>query len=99
MVCRPVLLLPSNATRLNDEGDLVRISPNEVLTADPEVVRRMNAARSPYYRGKWYKHASPDAKTRSVFMETDMKRHDLLRGQLASGVGRFFSSTNKLTDI
>lgn len=70
-------------------GDLVRISPTDLLTADPEFVRRMNAARSPYKRGKWYDYARPDGQLCSVFTETDMKKHDALRAQLAPGVCRF----------
>jgi hypothetical protein len=39
----------SNLTAI--EGSLARVGPNELITDDPEVLRRMMAARSEYTRG------------------------------------------------
>lgn len=33
-------------------GPLVRIDPNTLITNDPELIRRMNAVRSPYQKGE-----------------------------------------------
>lgn len=64
----------------------MRVSPNEVITANPELIRKMNGVRSQYRRGQWYTYARPDAKTSAVFTETDIKTHDMLRSQLKAGV-------------
>ncbi|KAK3369917.1 hypothetical protein B0H63DRAFT_454147 [Podospora didyma] len=33
---------------------LVRIGPNDLITDDPDIIRRMNGARSPYHKSSWY---------------------------------------------
>jgi hypothetical protein len=35
-------------------GPLVRIGPNQLLSVDPDVLRRMSAVRSGYTKGKFY---------------------------------------------
>jgi hypothetical protein len=35
-------------------GDLYRIGPNQVITSDIDIARRMAAAKSEYSRGPWY---------------------------------------------
>ncbi|KAK8029626.1 hypothetical protein PG993_010917 [Apiospora rasikravindrae] len=37
-----------------DETPLLRIGPNQLITNDPDIVRRVNAARSGYDRDPWY---------------------------------------------
>lgn len=39
---------------LHHEHKLVRIGPNELITGDPEILRRINKERSGYDRGSWY---------------------------------------------
>lgn len=36
------------------KSSLVRIGPNELITDDPEIIKRMSAARSGYERDTWY---------------------------------------------
>jgi hypothetical protein len=33
----------------------IRVAPNELLTGDPELIRRITAARSRYRRSDWYR--------------------------------------------
>jgi hypothetical protein len=40
------------AKAIKQYGHLVRISPNTLLTNDPELIRRMNAVRSPYKKSE-----------------------------------------------
>ncbi|KAK8137102.1 hypothetical protein PG984_005042 [Apiospora sp. TS-2023a] len=40
--------------REDDEAPLLRIGPNELITNDPDIVRRVSAARSGYDRDPWY---------------------------------------------
>jgi hypothetical protein len=35
-------------------GPLVRIGPNEIITDDPDIIRKMSIARTHYARGDWY---------------------------------------------
>lgn len=35
-------------------GTMVRIGPNEILTNDPEIIKKVSSARSSYKRGRWY---------------------------------------------
>jgi hypothetical protein len=41
-------------------GPLVRIDPNTLLTNDPDLIRRMNAVRSPYRKGEVGSFPVPD---------------------------------------
>lgn len=64
-------------------GPIVRIGPNELVTNDPDVLRRMSAVRSPYTRSAWYDGArlEPD----SMFSERNEERHNMLRSKAAIG--------------
>lgn len=68
-------------------GPLVRIGPYDLLTADPEVVRRMNGARSGYRRSTWYFASRMDPYLPSLFNIMDTGAHDRLKAQLSSGYG------------
>lgn len=39
---------------LHHEHKLVRVGPNELITGDPDMIRRINKERSGYHRGAWY---------------------------------------------
>lgn len=71
---------------LQNYGELARISPKELVTADPDFVRRMNGARSSYSRSDWYDVMKPDATKSSVFTERNVKTHDTLRAKMMPGV-------------
>lgn len=66
-------------------GPLVRIAPNTLLVSDPEVLRRMSAARSPYTRSDWYLAMRLIPGKDNVLSTRDDKRHDELRRKMASG--------------
>ncbi|KAI0179092.1 cytochrome P450 [Hypoxylon sp. FL1284] len=68
-------------------GALVRIGPNDLLTGDPEVVRRMNGARSRYHRSSWYDSLRMDPYVTSLFPSREPAHHDRLKAQLAFGYG------------
>ncbi|KAI1778288.1 cytochrome P450 [Hypoxylon cercidicola] len=68
-------------------GPLVRIGPNDLLTGDPEVIRRMNAARSRYKRATWYDAIRMDPYVISLFNMREAAEHDKLKAQLAHGYG------------
>ncbi len=67
-------------------GHLARISPNDLVTDDPEILRRMSAVRSPYTRSDWYDATSFNHMLNHVFSERDEMRHLDLRAKMTSGV-------------
>ncbi|KAL7622954.1 hypothetical protein AAE478_006633 [Parahypoxylon ruwenzoriense] len=68
-------------------GPLVRIGPNDLITDDPDIIRRMNAARSKYRRSTWYEPMRMDPHQPSLFNILDTAEHDKLKAQLAFGYG------------
>ncbi|KAK0726232.1 cytochrome P450 [Apiosordaria backusii] len=66
-------------------GSTVRIGPNDLLTSDPDVIRRTSAARSKYLRSKWYKLSRLDPLDDAMFTTLDTKRHDELKAKLSAG--------------
>lgn len=69
----------------DDHGRLVRIEPNTLLTRDPDIIRRMNAVRSPYVKGRWYNKTKFAPDRHHLFSETDEARHAELRTRMAQG--------------
>ena len=66
-------------------GSLARIGPNHLATSDPELVRRMNAPRSPYRRGPWYDAFRFKPGSNNVFSERQEENHERLRRKMAAG--------------
>ncbi|KAI1389815.1 cytochrome P450 [Hypoxylon trugodes] len=68
-------------------GPIVRIGPNDIIIDDPEIVRRMNTARSKYGRSSWYDAMRMDPYLPSLFAIQDTAAHDKLKAQLSFGYG------------
>ncbi|KAK0653061.1 cytochrome P450 [Cercophora newfieldiana] len=68
-----------------DGGPFVQIAPNYLVTNDPEIWRRIMAARSPYPRDEWWLAGrfSPDYENISSVIDTE--RHDAMKAKTASG--------------
>lgn len=66
-------------------GPLARIGPNHLVTSDPELIRRMKAARSPYRRGPWFTAVRFKPGVDNVLNERQEERHDDLRKKMAAG--------------
>ncbi|KAJ9137073.1 Cytochrome P450 [Pleurostoma richardsiae] len=66
-------------------GSLARIGPNELVTDDPEVLRRMMAVRSAYTRGPWYDAMRFDPERDNLFSMRDEAAHTKLRSKMAAG--------------
>jgi hypothetical protein len=67
-------------------GSIVRIGPNQLVTNDPEVLRKISAVRSPYRRSNWYDGMRLEADHDHVLSERDENRHNALRAKMAAGV-------------
>ncbi|KAK3682970.1 cytochrome P450 [Podospora appendiculata] len=68
-------------------SNLVRIGPNDLITDDPDIIRRMNGARSTYGRSSWYAAMKMDPYGDCLFDLTDTAAHDRLKARLAFGYG------------
>jgi hypothetical protein len=66
-------------------GPLVRIAPNTLLASDPDVLRRMSAARSPYTRSDWYIAMRLNPGQDNVLSTRDEQKHDGLRRRMVAG--------------
>lgn len=65
---------------------MARIGTNQLLTDSPELIFRMNAARSPYTKSKWYNGSRIQPGRDNIFSGVDEDRHTKRRAQMASGV-------------
>lgn len=66
-------------------GALVRIGPNDLLSADPDHLRRMSAARSSYERSSWYKATRLDPYHDMMGSTMDKAAHAALRSKTVAG--------------
>ena len=66
-------------------GFLARIGPNHLTTSDPELFRRMNAARSPYRRSPWFDAMRFKPGSDNVLSERHEEKHEKLRKKMAAG--------------
>lgn len=66
-------------------GRVVRIGPRELITDDPDLIRRMNGARSTYRRSSWYTPLRMDPYHEGLFSLGDTAAHDRLRAKLSFG--------------
>jgi len=63
----------------------VRIGPDVLITDSAEVIRRINAARSPYKRDDWYDAFQTNPYSRSMVSTTDEDQHNYLKTRTAAG--------------
>lgn len=70
------------------KGPLVRIGPNQLLSTDPEVLRRMSAVRSGYTKGKFYASGKIVPGVDNVVSLRDPAKHKEMRALMAPGVSQ-----------
>jgi hypothetical protein len=73
-------------------GSVARIGPNHVITDDPEITRRILAARSGYVRGPWFDSIRIDPHLTNIVSERDVKIHSKIRAKLAPSVSIYHVS-------
>ncbi|KAK7735282.1 hypothetical protein SLS53_007673 [Cytospora paraplurivora] len=66
-------------------GQLVRVGPNELLTSDPELIRKMGSTKSTYSRGAWYEGNRLNPYHPTMFTILDTGKHDELKAHLTPG--------------
>lgn len=64
-------------------GSVARIGPKHVITDDPDITRRILAARSGYVRGPWFDSVRIDPHIPNIVSERDVKKHGKIRSKLA----------------
>jgi hypothetical protein len=77
---------PGSLLILNSPGPIARIGPNDVVTNDFEVWRKVSAVRSPYRRSNWYDGMRFDPDYDNIISERNDKIHNTLRAKMAAGV-------------
>ncbi|CRK36453.1 hypothetical protein BN1708_007052 [Verticillium longisporum] len=66
-------------------GPVVRIGPNDLVTNDSEILRRMWAVRSPYRKGDFYDAIRLDPTKDNIISMRDDHAHNELRAKVAIG--------------
>lgn len=86
-------------TEWNDKyGSTFRISPKCLLTRDVAVIKRINAVRSDYSRGDWYRAVRLHPTQDNVTTYQDDKTHTKVRQALAPGVSSPPNQHSYITD-
>ncbi|KAE9363167.1 cytochrome P450 [Stipitochalara longipes BDJ] len=79
-------------------GSIVRVGPHQLVTGDPDVLRKMSAVRSPYRRSSYYDGMRLEPNYTHVLSERDENRHNQLRANMGPGfihlLGSKYLSTN-----
>ncbi|RXG41783.1 hypothetical protein VDGE_30535 [Verticillium dahliae] len=65
-------------------GPIAKVGPYHVLTSDPDLIRRINAARTPYKRSEWYKAVRFDP-DKDNLATCSPEKHLELRAKMAAG--------------
>ncbi|KAJ4989638.1 benzoate 4-monooxygenase cytochrome p450 [Stagonosporopsis vannaccii] len=77
---------PTTLRDVTDQyGPLARVGPNELVTSDPEVLRKIMSVRSAYSRGPWYDAWKLEAGKHNLFSMRDETAHTKLRKQMTAG--------------
>ncbi|CZR54663.1 related to pisatin demethylase (cytochrome P450) [Phialocephala subalpina] len=66
-------------------GSLARIGPNDLVTSNPEVLRRILGVRSAYVRSDFYDGMRTEPGIDSVLSQRDDEKHNTLRTKMAAG--------------
>lgn len=67
-------------------GSLARVGPNELVTCDPEILRRVWGVRSRYTRGDFYDAVRFDPERDNLISMRSDAAHKALKEKMAPGV-------------
>lgn len=79
-------------------GPLARIGPNELVTGDPAMLRRMLGVRSQYQRSDWYIGMRFDPNSDNILSQRDKGLHFALRSKMSAGVSRCSQAAVSITE-
>ena len=86
MVCHYLLILHRHISVSQTQGPLFRIGPNNVATADPAMVVKMGAVKSPYRRSSIYHALRFRPGSDNLLSTRDEDVHRKLKAKTAAGV-------------
>ncbi|PFH61477.1 hypothetical protein XA68_17308 [Ophiocordyceps unilateralis] len=66
-------------------GSVTRVGPKDLVTSDPELMRRMLHVRTTYKRSDWYDGMRLDPSKDNVLSQRDDELHSKLRFKMAAG--------------
>ncbi|KAB5554850.1 pisatin demethylase [Coniochaeta sp. 2T2.1] len=66
-------------------GPIARVGPNDLVTSDPDLMKRMSNVRSDYRRSDWYNSMRFNPSKDNVVSMRDDDEHNRLRAKLAAG--------------
>lgn len=67
----------------------MRVGPDELLCTDPDVLRRMSAARSAYQKGRFYDSARLRPDDNNVVAQRDELLHKEMRARMGPAVSTY----------
>lgn len=70
---------------MHTTGSVARVGPNDLVTSDPDLIKRMSNVRSTYSRSDWYNSMRFNPAKDNVVSLLDDDKHNQLRGKLAAG--------------
>ncbi|KAG0645674.1 Cytochrome P450 monooxygenase lolP1 [Hyphodiscus hymeniophilus] len=70
---------------LMTEGKLARIGPNDLVTSDPRLLRRILSVRSSYSRAPYYQGFRLDPSRDNILSQIDDAKHGILRSKMVAG--------------
>ncbi|KAG6362514.1 hypothetical protein INS49_007606 [Diaporthe citri] len=70
---------------LHQEHKLVRVGPNELITGDPDIIRKINKERSGYDRGTWYNGGRINPYYDNMFSTKQPAAHTKYRSRVGHG--------------
>lgn len=68
-------------------GPLVRIGPNDLMTDDPEIIKKISSARSSYHRGGWYETGRFNPYHDNMFSLLEPTAHSKAKARTAATYG------------
>ncbi|KAI1411109.1 cytochrome P450 [Hypoxylon sp. FL1857] len=77
--------LESFGSGSKEYGSLFQVGPKELLSDDPEVLRRLSGTKSKYWRSEWYLGARFNPYHPTMFMMLDPIPHDKIKAQVLPG--------------
>ncbi|KUI59410.1 Pisatin demethylase [Cytospora mali] len=66
-------------------GKLARVGPNDLITSDPEIIRRMGASKSTYNKDSSYEGNRFNPYHPTMFIMLETQRHDEMKARLTPG--------------
>lgn len=85
----------SHVTDFKLAGSTVRIAPHFLITADPDLLKKMNAVRGTFTRSEWYTALRLHPTRDNITSTIDEGVHASIRSKMAPGVSSVPTAANE----